>query len=164
ELADVALLGDELLLAPRRQVELVDLRDAAEAVAVLGRVLRAQGAEIIVVRRGRFDRVIDRVGLWGVVKRTRPAGDARQRSRFATLTLDAPHLWRAVVRRLGFAGALAVAQETDRATIRAPLRVALISPVEGQPPRRRLAVGRDDPQVGPAHFIALVPSRLAIGD
>src|SRR5262249_55243703 len=77
---------------------------------------------------------------------------------------NAPHLRRAVVGGLLLRLALAVADEVNRLPVAAPLGVAVVGTVAGEPPRGALAVGDDDPQVGLAGIIDLVPAALAIGD
>src|SRR5262249_25139512 len=133
-LADGAPVVVHLLLPPALQVQLPDLRQLADAVAVL---------DLLELLPQVLPRVLDVLVALHVIQRLAVAGElegldtvfnAGDGQRLAPRGGDAPDLHLAVVGRPLLALALAVAGEVDPAAVRAPARRAVVGPVERQPP------------------------------
>src|SRR5262249_7981201 len=128
EVMEEALLIDHFVGPPRLQVELPDLRNLADAVAVVDPFeLLAQLAPLR-VGAFRFDRVEQRPSVLGQVEPLDAALNAGDGERVAAFDPDAPDLGLAVVGRPLLPLALAVAGKIERASVRAPLHAAVVGP------------------------------------
>jgi hypothetical protein len=164
ELADVPLLRHHLLRPPRSHVQLVNLADLPHPAAVSHLVLGPQLGEGVVVQVFHVLAKEDGFRFGRVVVPGDAADLPRHRLRVAAGRVDPPHLRGAVERGFRLRRSLAVAEEVDRLAVTAPLRVPVVRPVEREAGRLALTACRDDPQVGLAAVVGLVPGAEAVGD
>src|SRR5262245_54968926 len=93
------------------------------------------------------DLIVELLAVARQVKGLDSTSDASDGQEIAAVTVDAPDLGRAVVRRLLFALTLAAAEEVDHFPVGRPARKGVVGPLECQP-ADLFAFDLDDPEIG----------------